>query len=188
MGYFFRPHIYHTIGSNIEAMKALDKVMNFGKHYRLEWCAEGYDDPTWRSWGYFIHTEHYEEFINKIFTIKGTIKGECLHFRNEKNTAVYAGGDTYNDSTIWSRKYSDNYSYFTNKEVLKYVKLMETDDTIVGECSWTSQHKGEMKRMREDDSTIKELEEYDDKYDPIKEGRRQLIYILKGPWEDWCAW
>jgi len=147
MGYFFRPQIYAIIGSNEELMKQIDKQMFFGTRYRLEWGAKKedgsrYEDPTWRSWGYFIHAKKYKEFIDKIFTISTD---------NPDNT--------YEGNTIWTRKYPENYSYNPDKLILVLVEefksLIESDEDI----GWT-----------------------------WEEVRPQLVYILKGPWEQWVAW
>jgi len=150
MGYFFRPQIYAIIHGDTELMKQIDKRMFFGDTYRLEWAARKedgtrYQDPTWRSWGYFIHggyNDRYKKFIDKIFT-----------------TSTDTPDDTYEGNTIWTRKYPENYGYFTDKVVLKLLKefksLIEGDDNI----GWT-----------------------------WEDVRPQLVYILKGPWEHWVAW
>ena len=142
MGYFFRPFIYSIVGSNTDLMKEMDKQMKFGTRYRLEWFSKKedgtkYEDPTWRSWGHVSQSNHYKEFMNKIFDVKN--------------------GEYY--KPLYTRKFVGNKEYHTDTEILKlcdeFKTLIETDPEV--EWDW------------EEETT-------------------KLIYILKGPWDDWTAW
>ena len=148
MGYFFRPFIYSiinncgTLQGQIELMKEMDKHMNFGTRYRLEWEAKKedgtrYEDPMWRSWGWVSQSDHYKEFMNKIFDVKN--------------------GEYY--KPLYTRKFEGNKDFHTTQEVLKlcdeFKTLIETDPSV--DWDWD-------------------------------EERPRLIYILKGPWNDWTAW
>ena len=142
MGYFFRPFIYAIVRGNTDLMKEMDKEMKFGTRYRLDWCSKKedgtmYEDPIWRSWGHISQTDHYKEFMNKIFDVKN--------------------GEYY--KPLYTRKFEGNKDFHTTQEVLKlcneFKTLIETDPSV--DWDWD-------------------------------EERPRLIYILKGPWDDWTAW
>jgi len=190
MGYFFRPAIYKLLNQakscehREEILKSIDSMFSYGDHYRFN-DVKHYEQPIWRSWGCFIHEEHYAEFMKKIFTIKGTIY-ECV------NTYEYDGDCLYSDDTSWVRRYPENYSYNPKPLVFKlraeFKKLLLSDETITGEWGWIYQHKKHMSGEEWDKLTAEQQEDYDEKYDPIKSSLRELVYILMGPFEEWVAW
>lgn len=171
MGYFFRPR-FPTVDwvANRKLWEMLSKEMDAKKN-KYAFCPHGEKEfAHWRFWGYFIHDEHYKDFINKLFyvvkdpTCDDTYDGTTIWRRrfNRKLTGKGVGGE---DDIVrgdgFNKKWLDAYTLPECNEAFKELKQLVIDDTKIN---------------------------WDEQEDFFADLKQSLKYIMFSKWEDYEAY
>ena len=170
MGYFFRPRFPNSdyLHDNKELFLALAKEWD-AKNNKYSFAGlirEGKEFAHWRWLGYFIHSEHYKDFIEKLFIV--------IHDPTCDND--------YDGDTIWRRKFNDIY----NKDGKKKVKgngfnKVYSDAYTLPECNEAFQ---ELKRLITSDESI----DWETDKEFLANLKQSLKYIMFSKWEDYEAY
>ena len=167
MGYFFRPRFPNSdhLHDNKEVFLALAKIWDApnNKYSFAGPVRKGKQFAMWRWWGYFIHSDHYKDFINKLFIVvkdptlmSSDYDGDCI-WRRRFNTDCKDGdlvGECFN------KKYSDGFT--------------------LPECNQAFQ---ELKQLIIDDKD----QDWDEDKEFIANLKQSLKYIMFSKWEEYSA-
>jgi len=168
MGYFFRPRFPNGdyLYANHSLFLALAKQMDVKKNkYSFSGPIGGRDKEFahWRFWGYFIHAEHYKDFIDKLFYVMKDPSCE----------------DEYNGETIWRRRFNKKiYDGNMRGEGFNHTFI---DGYTVPEINEAF---AMLKHLVQTDTTI----DWDEQEDFFADLKQSLKYIMLSKWEDYEAY
>lgn len=171
MGYFFRPlfpkvdwvehrAVYEALARTMDAPKNMFGLLPYDdRHF-----------AHWRTWGWMVHSEHYKEFIEKLFIV--------IPDPTEP--------DLYEGDTIWRIRF--------NYETDPFTEVEEDKEKLVGPCfnhrysdGFTFQEFSEawtelIALAKSDESTDMDTPER------IKDLKQSLKYIMFSKWREYEAY